>query len=524
VARLDNKKISILLVAPRFPEGFWTFSWVFRHVITSRSTVNPPIGLATIAALTPDHWDIRILDENIEQIDFDVDVDIVAVGGMSIQYQRQVEILQEFRQRGRYVVAGGSFATLCSEKYSDHADTVIQGESERIWPIFCADFCAGKPQSIYCEDGDVPLALSPTPRHDLISWNRYLTGSIQFSRGCPFLCEFCDIIVMFSRKPRHKNLLQIEAELDSMRAQGVRNIVFVDDNLIGHPVECRRLLSFLIAYQSRHHYNFVFGAETTINVSSHPDILDLMRQANFAWLFIGIESPNKEALTETRKMQNLRMDALESIRTIYSYGIDVFGGFIVGFDADDESIFDKQFSFIVDAGIVIAMLGMLMAPPRTPLYKRLQESGRLVTSELLGDSLINAGLSTNIIPLQMTREQLFAGTADLHRLLLDDRNIYLRLVNKLRYLSSPPNYHFDVREWASIFFGLIVHGILKGGPRRSYYFLASVIFALRRPLMFGCTMRTIVANWSYALSLRNYVERVLPDTARDLSQESASPR
>jgi len=499
----------VLLIYPALPDGFWAFSWVFRHVITGRRAVNPPIGLATIAALTPPDWEVRLVDENIEPIDFAADADIVAVGGMSVQHQRQIEILKEFRRRGRYVVAGGSFVTLCPEHYQGCADTLIAGEAERVWPRFCADFAAGRALPLYTEEGEIALAESPTPRHDLLQWDRYLAGAIQFSRGCPFRCEFCDIIVMFGRKPRLKSLAQIEAELDGMRAHGVRNIVFVDDNLIGHPAECRKLLQFLIDYQRRHRYRFVFGAEATINVAAHPELLALLRAANFAWLFIGIESPDAEALQETRKVQNLRNDLLQSIRTIYSHGIDVFGGFIVGFDADDDSIFDRQLRFIVDAGVIIAMVGMLMAPPRTPLYERLRRDGRLAAAELDGDTLINAGLSTNIIPLQMTREQLFAGTADLHRRLLDDRNIYLRLLNKLRYLGPAPNYAFEVREWWSILRGLIVHGVLRGGPRRCFYFAASFAYALRRPLLFGRTMRTLIANWSYALSLKDYAERRL---------------
>jgi radical SAM superfamily enzyme YgiQ (UPF0313 family) len=408
-----RKPIRLLLVAPVFPEGFWTFAWVFRHVITGRHAVNPPLGLATIAALTPEDWQVSLVDENIESIDLDVIADIVAVGGMSVQHDRQIEIMREFRNRGRYVVAGGSFATLCPERYLEHCDTIIFGEAEEIWPAFCKDYEAGKPQSTYTESGAIPLLQSPVPRHDLIRWESYLAGAIQFSRGCPFLCEFCDIIVMFGRKPRQKRLDQVGAELDAMRLRGVRNVVFVDDNLFGNSAECRKLLAFLIVYQTRYKYAFVFGAEITLDVAAHPDVLTLMREAHFAWLFIGIESPNLAALSEARKGHNLKNNMLKSIQIIYTYGIDVFGGFIVGFDSDDLTIFDQQLEFIVDAGIVIAMVGMLMAPPRTPLFNRLQKAGRLVSDQLIGEALINAGLSTNIVPLQMTREQLFAGTADL---------------------------------------------------------------------------------------------------------------
>ncbi|TDR80058.1 radical SAM protein [Paludibacterium purpuratum] len=527
---IGSRPVRLLLVLPRFPEGFWTFDWVFKHVITGRAAVNPPLGLATLAALTPSDWQVTLVDENIESIDFDADVDLVAVGGMSVQSGRQIEILNAFRQRGRYVVAGGSYATLCPERYGPHADTLVLGEAEQVWPTFCQDFAAQRPLSVYVETGDVPLAGSPCPRHELIKWDRYLAGAIQYSRGCPFLCEFCDIIVMFSRKPRQKDLQQIEAELDAMRLRGVHNVVFVDDNLFGHPAACRALLAFLVEYQQRHRYPFVFGGEITINVASHPDVLTLLRLANFAWLFIGIETPNAQSLAETRKTQNLKGDMLTAIRAIYAHGIDVFGGFIVGFDADDLSIFDIQRDFIVDAGIVLAMVGMLMAPPRTPLYQRLAKEGRLVSDDVQS-ALINAGMSTNIIPLQMTRAELQHGTAALHRELLDDRNIHRRLANKLRYLESPPNYHFPPREWGSIFFGLLRHGIARGGPRRCGYFLASLALALAKPRQFSRRLRTIVANWSYALALRDYVDRTLAEsheeagvtTAASLSSRPGSP-
>jgi radical SAM superfamily enzyme YgiQ (UPF0313 family) len=497
------------LVNPALPDGFWSFSWVFRHIIKHRSTVNPPLGLATIAALTPAGWNVRIIDENIEPIPFDQEADVVAVGGMSVQHPRQMEILERFRRHGYFVVAGGSFAALCPEAYEGKVDTIVVGEAETLWPAFCADFTAGQPKPLYRNEGDTDLRLSPTPRHDLLNYREYLTGSIQFSRGCPFQCEFCDIIVTFGRRPRVKTIAQIERELDALRRQAVRNVVFVDDNLIGHPAECARLLRFLIDYQERHRYRFVFGAETSLNVAGKPEILELLRRASFAWLFIGIESPDPAALKETRKFQNLRGDALESIRKIYAAGIDVFAGFIVGFDADDETIFERQKEFILESGIIVAMIGMLMAPPRTPLYARLQREGRLVSEELDGDTLINAGLATNIIPKKMTGRQLYEGTAALHRSLLDDRAIYLRLVNKMGQLGRAPNYAFRFTEWAGIAWGLMRHGIFPGGPRRWCYFLASILAAARRPFCFASLFGTLVANWSYALSLRDYADRRL---------------
>ena len=228
--------MKLLLINPKFPDSFWVFNWTFENVITSRKANIPPLGLATLAALTPESWEVTIVDENIEPIDWDTDADIVGVCGMSVQHKRQREILSLFRQRSKYVVAGGSFASLCPDDYFDVADTVISGEAEYIWPQFCEDHIKGVARNYYKEDGNVEMTDSPVPRFDLIKWEHYLAGSIQFSRGCPFRCEFCDIIVTFGRKPRTKTLNQIEKELDLLRSFDVHNVVFVDDNLIGHSV------------------------------------------------------------------------------------------------------------------------------------------------------------------------------------------------------------------------------------------------------------------------------------------------
>lgn len=506
--------MKLLLVHPRYPESFWTFSWTFAQVIKDRRFTNPPLGLATLAALTPSDWEVTIVDENVEAIDFQTDADVVGVAGMSVQHVRQQEILAEFRRRGRFVVAGGSYASLCPDLYRDCADVTVAGEAEYLWPRFCNDFAAGRPQPLYRETGEVALTDSPVPRFDLLRWEHYLAGTVQFSRGCPFRCEFCDIIVIFGRKPRTKTLEQVERELDALRARGVRNVIFVDDNLVGHLPAARRLLAFLGDYQERHGYPFAFGTEASINLAAHDDLLAGFRRAGFAWIFIGIESPDAEALIETRKVQNTRDDLLASVRRIYRHGVDVFGGFIVGFDADDLGVFDRQYDFILDSGIVVAMVGMLTAPPRTPLYERLESAGRLVdVSEEA--TLINAGAATNIVPLKMSRAELTAGCHALHRRLLDDRAIYRRLAAKLRYLEVPASYGFSTDEWLSILFRLVVRGVLPGGPRRGWYFLRSLALCLRRPRQASRLLRNVLASWSYALSLRHFADRYLVSPVED---------
>jgi predicted transcriptional regulator len=255
----------LLLINPRFAESFWSFRFAVRDIVPGKRTLNPPLGLATLAALCPAHWEVSIVDENVESVPLDPQADIVGVCGMGAQFARQRELLAYYRARGYFVVAGGSYASLCPEQYTTLAHTTIAGEAEYIWPAFCRDFEAGSQQALYRETGTVDLADSPTPRFDLLKLHLYNTASLQFSRGCPYLCEFCDIIVMFGRRPRVKNVEQIGRELDALRAQGARQVFFVDDNLIGNRTQAKALLRFLADYQNRHDYRFGFGTEASLN-------------------------------------------------------------------------------------------------------------------------------------------------------------------------------------------------------------------------------------------------------------------
>ncbi|MDX1386103.1 MAG: radical SAM protein, partial [bacterium] len=293
--------MKLVLINPKFPESFWSFSWVHQNVMTEKRTINSPLGLATLAALSPQDWDIEIIDENIEPIDWSIQADIIGVCGMGVQMERQKEILSHFKAQGAYVVAGGSYASLCPEEYEGLADSVIAGESEYIWPQFCEDFLAGKPQGLYQEKGNVNLHDSPCPRYDLLKLDRYQRISVQFSRGCPFMCEFCDIIVMFGRTPRNKTLAQIETELETLRKLGVNQVFFVDDNFIGNKKLAKDLLRFLSEYQEEHKHPFNFGTEASINMADDDQMLALFRRASFEWVFIGIESPSEESLLETKK-------------------------------------------------------------------------------------------------------------------------------------------------------------------------------------------------------------------------------
>ncbi len=489
----------LLLINPKYPESFWSFKWAVDHVLPAKRAINPPLGLATVAALCPPSWQVEIVDENVESIPLNPQADLIGVCGMGVQFERQGELLSYYHSKGYYVVAGGSFASLCPERYTLLADTVVAGEAEYIWPRFCAEYERGCAAGLYRETGVVALSDSPTPRFDLLKLDRYSTATVQFSRGCPFRCEFCDIIVMFGRKPRSKTLEQIERELDALRAQGVKNVFFVDDNLIGNPSSAKKLLRGLIEYRKRHRHAFRFGTEVSINLAQDAELLQLMRDASFGWVFIGIESPDPQTLKDTRKTQNTRQDLLTSVRAIYAYGIDVLGGFIVGFDNDTLQSFDGQYRFIMKSGIQAAMVGLLTALPKTPLYERLKGEGRLRDVAHAAD---NTKLATNVVPKHMGYDQMVAGYQRLYRRLVTDRAIAERIRNKMRHLGAPVYAgEYPMPQRIAIVWRLLRKGVFAGGPSRLWYFLRTIPWRSPRKLPL------IIVDWIAGLAMQDYVRR-----------------
>jgi radical SAM superfamily enzyme YgiQ (UPF0313 family) len=509
----------LLLINPRFPDSFWSFRWAVNDILPGKRTVNPPLGLATLAALCPPHWQISIVDENVEPIPLEPQADLIGICGMGVQYQRQSELLRYYRGRGYFVVAGGSYASLCPEKYTDLADAIIAGEAEHIWPQFCRDFEAGEAVPLYRETGTVELVESPTPRFDLLKLPLYTGASLQFSRGCPFRCEFCDIIVMFGRRPRVKAFEQVGRELDALRAQGVQRVFFVDDNLIGNKPQAKALMRYLKQYQERHGYTFSFGTEASLNLAHDEELLRLFREANFSWVFIGIETPDEASLKETKKTQNIGGNLLDDIRRIYGYGIDVLAGFIVGFDNDTLDTFDVQYKFVMDSGIATAMIGLLHALPRTPLYERLQKEGRLRDQ---AEDCDNTRMGTNIVPKQMPYDEMVRRYQQLYHRLLADRAIGDRINNKMRFMRRPVySGGFSARESGLILWRLFTKGILPGGPRRWWHFLRTI------PLRSLDKLPMVVGDWITGLSMADYVARnfdVAPEDATRAERGVASVR
>lgn len=394
----------ILLITPRNPKSFWTFHDSLP--ILGKRCLLPNLSMPTVAGMTPDEHEIVLCDENVEDIDFDAEADIVGVTGYIVHRDRLREIAREFRSRGRYVVIGGPYASLCPEDLRTDCDTLFVGEAEETWPRFLQDFAAGCAKSEYQAADKPDMTLSPKPRFDLMKVDRYQTMTIQFGRGCPFRCEFCDIIVVYGRRPRIKQVDQLLDEIEDCHRLGVRQIFIADDNFIGNKPHAKALLRELARWGRERGYPISFGTELSVNVAQDDELLELLRQANMTTVFLGIESPRAASLQETKKTQNVRGNLVDQVHKIQSFGIQVQAGMIVGFDNDDPSIFDEQLAFVAEARIPLVMMGMLQALPKTPLYKRVQAEGRLLPESTSQTHTL--GLS-NIDPAGMTRLELYRG-------------------------------------------------------------------------------------------------------------------
>jgi radical SAM superfamily enzyme YgiQ (UPF0313 family) len=397
---------NIVLINPRFELSFWGLEHCMQ-LFGKRANL-PVACLALLAALIPDHHQVTLVDENVEDIDFDHlgRADLICLTGMSIQGRRLVEILEECRSRGVMTVVGGPMATVEPEVLESFADVIFVGEADNTWPQFLKEWEQGCHKSRYEQSEKTDLTLLPLPRVDLLKSDRYMFGSLQISRGCPFTCEFCDIIVTFGRRPRLKTSEQVLAELEAFHRAGLGIIFVVDDNLIGNKKAIKPVLREIIRWQQERAYPLTLFTEASLDLAEDEELMELMGLANFQSVFIGIETPNEDSLRETKKHQNVRPGAgtlLERVHRVQQHGIDVWAGMIVGFDHDDPSIFEVMPKFLAEARISAALIGMLYAIPTTPLYDRLRDAGRL------NDAEASEKYGTNVLPLGMSREELRDG-------------------------------------------------------------------------------------------------------------------
>jgi radical SAM superfamily enzyme YgiQ (UPF0313 family) len=426
----------IVLISPRFEPSFWGSDYALP--ILDGKTLMPVMALPLLAALTPAEHHVTIIDENVEDIDWErcQHADIVGVTGMIVQRQRIRDILIELKRRDIFTVLGGPWITVKPDDYPDLADVRFLGEAEETWPQFLREWGEGRHRDLYEQAEKTDMTRVPTPRYDALKMDRYVCGSLQISRGCPFTCEFCDIIVMFGRRPRLKTSAQVIAELDGLLAAGKKEVFIVDDNLIGNKKAIKPILRDIIAWQRRNGYRLNFTTEASIDLAEDDEMIALMVEANFENVFVGIESPNEDALREAKKIQNLsdrRGSVLEKVRHIQRSGLEVLCGMIVGFDNDDETVFDAQLRFLAEAQIAMATVTTLYAIPKTPLYYRMQKEGRL--DEHGPGTRRPRADTTNIVPLRMSRERLCDGFLDLMRDLYAPEAFFARTDGF--YLESP---------------------------------------------------------------------------------------
>ena len=424
--------MNILLIYPKFPDTFWSFSYALPFI--GKKAAFPPLGLITVAALLPGKFQIRLVDLNVNGLtDDDLSwADMAFISAMAVQRKSAVHVIDRCKASGLKIVAGGPLFTAEPNAF-EQVDHLVLNEAEATLPAFLTDLKNGCPKKIYNADGYPDMHQSPIPLWGLIDTRRYASLNIQYSRGCPFNCEFCNITALFGRTPRIKTPRQIIAELDAIYQTGWRgNIFFVDDNFIGNKRAIKEhLLPALIQWR-KDKKGCSFFTEASINLADDPELMDMMAEAGFDSVFIGIETPDANSLTECGKTHNKNRDLLQDVKKIHRYGLQVMGGFIVGFDSDPPSIFQRQIDFIQQSGIVTAMVGMLQAPPGTRLFERLASEHR-VSEEFSGD---NVDGRTNIIPA-MGMDKLIEGYHTIMQQIYSPRQYYQRVRRVLVELKAP---------------------------------------------------------------------------------------
>jgi radical SAM superfamily enzyme YgiQ (UPF0313 family) len=394
----------VLLVYPVFPPSFWSFEETIRLV--GRKAMLPPLGLVTVAALLPQEWEFKLVDRNVREItesEWDW-ADIVMLSAMIVQKQDLLAQIREAKRRGKTVVIGGPYPTALPQECMDAGpDFLVLDEGEVTIPMFLRALEQGETSGTFRSNGEKPdVTLTPIPRFDLLELDAYSEMSIQFSRGCPFLCEFCDIIVLYGRKPRTKTPQQTLAELNRLYELGWRRSVFVvDDNFIGNKKNVKDMLRQLKPWMIEHGYPFSFATEASVDLAQDQELMDLMRECNFGAVFLGIETPDTDSLALTKKTQNNRDSLTESVTRIARSGLRVMAGFIIGFDNEKPGAGQRIVDFVEQTAVPTATFSMLQALPDTALFKRLAREGRLIEG-FGGD--INQTTLMNFVPTRPVEE------------------------------------------------------------------------------------------------------------------------
>ncbi len=467
-----------LLVYPEFPDTFWSFKHALKFV--RKKATLPPLGLLTVAAMLPDTWERRLVDTNVTSLT-DEDIawaDYVLISAMTIQRESTRDIIRRCKEAGVKVIAGGPLFTIEPEQFSD-VDHLVLNEAEITLPLFLEDLAKGTAKRMYTTLEFPDIRETPVPAWELVDLKHYDTMCLQFSRGCPYDCDFCNVTALFGHRPRIKTAEQVIAELDTLYELGWRSgVFFVDDNFIGNKKYLKdELLPGLIAWR-KDKRGIRLNTEVSINLADDEELVHMMVKAGFAAVFIGIETPDENSLAECNKKQNRNRDLVEDVKRLQRAGLQVQGGFIVGFDHDTPSIFQRQIEFIQNSGIVTAMVGLLQAPPGTRLYERLKQEGRLL-GKMTGD---NVDGTTNIVP-EMGIDTLREGYKYIMEHIYSPKYYYQRVKTFLQEYQPPPiKVPLDFQRILAFFRSIYKLGIL--GKERRYYWGLLIWTLFRRPALF----------------------------------------
>ncbi|UFS71154.1 B12-binding domain-containing radical SAM protein [Geomonas sp. RF6] len=492
--------MKILMVYPHYPDTFWSFRHALKFI--GKKASFPPLGLLTVAAMLPSSWQKRVVDMNIRPVSDDdlLWADYVFISAMDIQRESALEVIARCRRLGVKTVAGGPLFTSSHDDFPD-VDHLVLGEAEVTLPVFLDDLARGDAKHLYQPDRRALLDETPVPLWDLAEIGKYAAMNLQYSRGCPFDCEFCDITALLGRIPRTKPLPHLIAELDSLYMRGWRGAVFiVDDNFIGDRKKLKKeVLPAIIEWMQEKRYPFYFYTEASVDLADDPELMSLMVRAGFEEVFVGIETPEEEGLAETGKSQNRNRDLLESVRRIQQAGLQVHAGFIVGFDSDSPGIFQSQIRFIQESGIATAMVGILTVLRGTRLYQRLDKEGRLL-GKATGN---NMAVSLNYIP-KMDANTLIAGYQDILDTIYSPRNYYRRVLQLLReyrplYLAS---FRFQPGYWGALVKSMLFLGII--GQERIHYWKLFFWSLLRKPRLFPLAITYAI----YGFHFRKVAEKI----------------
>lgn len=485
--------MNILLVYPKYPDTFWNFSHALKFV--SKKAAYPPLGLLTISSMLPEAWNKKLVDLNANSLKSSHIqwADYIFISAMSIQAESVRQIIRQCDGFSARIVGGGPLFTEEHDQFPGIHHFVLN-EAELTLDQFVHDVNAGIPKKIYQSDEFASLRQTPVPDYSMLNLSKYASLSIQYTRGCPFDCEFCDITALFGHKVRNKSPEQILAELDNMKNLGWKgNVLMVDDNFIGNKKELKNnLLPKMKQWMIKNDYPFLISTEASINLADDGELLEMMLAAGIKSVFIGIESPEESSLVECNKVQNKNRVMLDSISTIQQAGMEVMAGFIVGFDSDPPSIFQQQVDFIQKSGIVSAMVGLLNAPKKTKLYKRLEKEGRILTS-FDGD---NTNFSLNFIP-KMNRDDLLNGYQELLEGIYSVKPFYRRVKSYLKQSAthSLQKKKLNRDSLKALFRSMFWLGIFD--KSRLYYWQLFFWTLFRQPAQFSRAITYTIYGYHY---------------------------